>query len=274
MPYNLLLFPLLSGYLFLHAAHYFRFRAQRLDGYRLLIESAIAGTVVGAIARALIVLFSGSEWIRGASSYWAKLAPWPDSEVAGLSLVVGLGLALAVNLVIDKDRAKSLEVERQGSSIIRLLFEAEKSDELISITLDNLKWYVGYVTEIPNLDPSETHFRLLPIFSGYREKESLETFRTVFYEDALIDPARDPEDFVVTLPLADVKMACLFDSEIYEKYFCEEDEEEEVEASDAGTERAGSASAIAISKGKPGATLSFTQDGNAIRLTFQGPPAQ
>ena len=38
MPNNLLLVPLLAGFWFLHRCHYFRFRAQTLDGYRLLIE--------------------------------------------------------------------------------------------------------------------------------------------------------------------------------------------------------------------------------------------
>jgi hypothetical protein len=44
MPYNLLLLlPLIGGFLFVHLTHYFRFAAQRMDGYRLLFQSAIAG---------------------------------------------------------------------------------------------------------------------------------------------------------------------------------------------------------------------------------------
>ena len=55
----------------------------------------------------------------------------------------------------------------------------------------------------PTLDPQETFFRLLPVISGYRDKDSLETFRTVFYEGREVyrDPECDSEDFVITIPL-------------------------------------------------------------------------
>lgn len=46
MPSNLLLLPFLAGYLFLHSFHFTKFRAQRLDGYRLLMESAAVGLVL------------------------------------------------------------------------------------------------------------------------------------------------------------------------------------------------------------------------------------
>lgn len=58
MPYNLLSLPLLGGFLFIHLAHYFRFNAHRLDGYRLLIQSALCGTALEAIVRILIFLLS------------------------------------------------------------------------------------------------------------------------------------------------------------------------------------------------------------------------
>ena len=43
MPTNLLLLPLLGGYWFIQNFHCTRFRARRLDGYRLLVESAFYG---------------------------------------------------------------------------------------------------------------------------------------------------------------------------------------------------------------------------------------
>jgi hypothetical protein len=56
MPYNLLLLPLLGGFLFIHLTHFFRFGAQRLDGYRLLFQSAIAGICLSALARLVDLL--------------------------------------------------------------------------------------------------------------------------------------------------------------------------------------------------------------------------
>jgi hypothetical protein len=56
MPYNLLLLPLIGGFLFVHLTHFFRFGAQRLDGYRLLFQSAIAGICLSAAARLIDLL--------------------------------------------------------------------------------------------------------------------------------------------------------------------------------------------------------------------------
>ena len=53
MPENaLLLFPIVLGYLFLHFCYYFHFRAQRLEGNRLLVESLIGGIGVSPLSGA------------------------------------------------------------------------------------------------------------------------------------------------------------------------------------------------------------------------------
>src|SRR3569832_2078390 len=136
MPYNLLLFPLLGGFLFLHVNHFFRFHAQRMDGYRLLVESAIAGSVLGMLARGIVVFFDGSQLGKWTASVWDPLAPWPDSNMAALSMVLGPVLALVVNLFVDKQKAKDLEVERHANSLTSFLHDAERSESIISITLD------------------------------------------------------------------------------------------------------------------------------------------
>ena len=61
--------------------------------------------------------------------------------------------------------------------------------------------------------------RLLPFISGYRDKDSLETRQTVYYEAVLADNSLDHSEFVVTLPLKDVKIAGFFNDEVYDEYF-------------------------------------------------------
>ncbi len=72
MPTNLLPLPLPGGYWFLHAFHYTRFRSQRLDGYRLLVESALVGVVLTFVSRFLVV---GVNVLSGVRFYWFALAP-------------------------------------------------------------------------------------------------------------------------------------------------------------------------------------------------------
>lgn len=221
MPYNLLLLPLLGGFLFIHLAHYFRFGAQRLDGYRLLLQSAIAGTCLVGIARIIVELLSLFTAGLLELGLWYKFFPFPYSAESSLSLALGPALAGLVNLFISTEDAKDKEISRHGNALTRLLHRAAEENLLISVTLDNRKWYVGWVTSSPNLDPQELYFRLLPFTSGYRDKDTLETYRTVYYQNILEDESLDPDRFFITLPLKSVMAANLFDPDVYNQYFAE-----------------------------------------------------
>jgi len=221
MPYNLLLLPLLGGFLFIHLAHYFRFAAQRADGYRLLFQAAIAGvglSIAGRLAELLIGLTPIGAPLQ---YYWNMFSPFPYSETSAISLLLGPPFALLVNVFIDKKKAKNMEIQGRSNFLLKLLDQAANEKRLISLTLDSRKWYVGWVAETPNLDPLEQYFKLLPFISGYRDKDALETRRTVYYEAVLKDAAFDPNEFVITLPLKDVKIAGFFNDEVYDEYFAE-----------------------------------------------------
>ena len=223
MPYNLLLLPLLGGFLFIHIAHYFRFGAQRLDGYRLLLQSAVAGICLDGIARIIIELLELATFGLSALRVWHKFFPFDYSAESSLSLVLGPVIAALVNFFIGTEKAKSREIKRHGNALTRLLHRAAEESLLISVTLDNRKWYVGWITSSPNLDPQELYFRLLPFTSGYRDKDTLQTYRTVYYQNVLEDESLDPDRFFITLPLKDVKAANLFDPDVYNQYFAEPD---------------------------------------------------
>ena len=221
MPYNLLLLPLLGGFLFFHLTHYFRFGAQRLDGYRLLLQTAVAGTCLTALARFINILFELAFGANAVDRAWAFFAPYSFSGTSVLSLLLGPLAALCWNLFVDKEEAKDIEIRKHGNAFTQLLLRAQKEDLLLSITLDNRKWYVGWVVESPNLDPQELYFRLLPYRSGYRDVDSLNTVYTTFYDGALGESAFAQSDLVITLPLKDVKTANLFNEDLYNDYFSE-----------------------------------------------------
>ena len=221
MPYNLLLLPLIGGFLFVHLTHYFRFAAQRLDGYRLLFQAAIAGVGLSILGRLTTFLLGLTPLGKPLQTYWSIFSPFPFSGTSAISLLLGPVGALLVNLFIKKNKAKAMEINARGNFLLRLLDEAATKKRLISLTLDSRKWYVGWVVESPNLDPLEQYFRLLPFISGYRDKDALETRRTVYYDAVLKDPLLDPNGFVITLPLKDVKIAGFFNDEIYDEYFAQ-----------------------------------------------------
>ena len=240
MPQGLLLLPLLGGFLFLHLSHVFRFNAQRYDGNRLILASAAAGAFLLLLGRAVVLLF-GSIPLFGAwaGRVWYEIAPFPHSDSCAMACVLGPVLAVViVNRMYDVEAAmnKQIEEKKHADAFTRLLHMAARDRRLVSVTLDSRKWYVGYIAEAPNLNPAEKYFRLLPIVSGFRDKDTLETFRTVFYEDVL--ETNHSSEFVITLPIADVKSAGFFDPNLYDVYFAEEDDDEEDKDDPAGGDEA------------------------------------
>jgi hypothetical protein len=223
MPYNLLLLPLMGGFLFFYGAYLLRFYAQRLDGYKLLFFVAIAGTCLATVARLLIVALIRTPTGGWLESWWNAFSPFPYSGASALAFLLGPLAAAGVNLFVGKEKAKDIEIRRHGNALIQLLHRAEREKLLIAITLASRKWYVGWVAESPNLRPDEKYFRLLPFTSGYRDKDTLETYRTVFYEDALTQGNASAKEFVMILPLEGVQVANLFDPDVYDEYFAESD---------------------------------------------------
>jgi hypothetical protein len=227
MPYNLLLLPLLGGFLFFFTAHLFRFGAQRLEGYKLLFQSAIAGVILSFFARLIVLAFAATSPGAWAETRWAMFSPFAFSATSALSMILGPIAALILNLFIPTDKAKEIEVRRNGNPLIRLFYRAAKERFLVSITMDTRKWYVGWILESPNLVPQERYFRLLPYMSGYRDSNTLETFRTVFYEDVLNSPVIDADELVLIFPLESIKSAGRFNENVYDEYFAEPDQDEQ-----------------------------------------------
>lgn len=250
MPTNLLILPLLAGFCFVHFTSLFRFRAQRQDGYRLLLESGVAGALFLGVSRVLVAVAKLSSVGMYTKALWEDFTPIPYLGTAVGSGCVAVLTALAFNYhvtsgfrdffrrlwrshrkvrfvrqVFNKVRLRNLEKARHseiiahGNSLTRLLHYADRQTELVSVTLTNCKWYVGFVAEAINLDPQEAYFRILPIISGYRRRATLEPTRTVYYPTVYEKAGVDSGDFVITLPVRDVLIASLFDARVYEDHF-------------------------------------------------------
>lgn len=262
MPANLFLVPFLAGYLFVHICNRFRFRAQFLDGYRLLIESAIAGVVLLGLSRVFTLMLG---WISpGLRAFWhQRIIPDPNLAYMGTAIgtiILGVFLPVADNrrprlgictgvvrstLLARRTRkirrsvrrirsayqanrreALDSEILLHGNGLTRLLHEAGTYGSLISVTLSSRKWYVGYVAEAVNLEPKEVCFRLLPMISGYRDKDTLRFVRQVYYRpvyEKIRAAGESLSGFVVTLSLKDVHDAREFDERIYEDEFAVQD---------------------------------------------------
>ena len=248
MPSNLLLLPLLAGYLFLRFAFQFRYRTQSLDGHKLVLWAACAGLGSGFVSRLIIV--GGQRFAPGAFSQiqvFSSILPFEYAGTAVLSIVVALLAAALWNLRWEllvlkgfwkqfgstpwlamlyftsqsgkRDYAINAAVGEQQNDLFKLINEAFSSKSLLSITLANRKFYVGYAKRRPTLSPEDQFVELVPILSGYRDKDTLEFHFTTDYQ---VDDAK-PDPLSVMFPLKDIQVANRFDLERYMRSFADEE---------------------------------------------------
>jgi hypothetical protein len=223
VPGNLLVLALIAGFCFIHSCYRFKYRAQILDGYRLLFHCSVAGAIILAVSRALVCFLKLFSLFWKYRPLWNSYGDVPYLGTFMLSIPVGIFSAMVWNLFVTHEQGRESAVETDGDSLMSLMQKALKEERMLSITLESRKWYAGYLVAAPDLRPSEKYFSLLPVLSGYRDKDTLEARRTLRYDQVYERIAGDggisPEDFVITLPLASVRTANLFDLAVYQDHF-------------------------------------------------------
>jgi hypothetical protein len=215
VPWNEFLLPVLAGYIFINLFNLTRFRAQRHDSYRLLIESLFWGVAFFALGRfgAFKLLqthwgLSIEQWLRNAG------VTYPFAGTALLSGGIALVVAGLGNLIIRSERAKRFLLNQHDNGFLRLFHKAATESRMVSITLASRKVYIGYVLRTPNLSPAEQFLGVLPVVSGYRDKDTLRLVITTNYGPA-INAMGNKNDFEVTFALSSIESANLFDPIAY-----------------------------------------------------------
>ncbi len=275
MPSNLLLLPLLAGFLFTRICYFSRFRANSLEGYRLLLECAVTGMLFLVPSRAIIILLKGTDAGRHLYDKWWSVLPVHYSGTACLSVVLAVCLAFSLNLVqvetwnraYQRGRIMRLIARRavlflslwrvmtwkrqwrrvalwtprnlgsflrrqemkmrvalnwatlrQRNELLTLLSVASQYGEMLSVSMQSRKFYIGYIDTPPGLDIDNTYFKMYPIRSGYRDPKDLTFVATTDYNQLQESEAGLGPAFIV-LPFRDVISVNLFDPEVYRQYF-------------------------------------------------------
>lgn len=214
MPTNLLLLPLLGGYWFIHHFNFTRFRSQRLDGYRLLLESSLVGVALAILARVATLLLAA---IPGLERAWMRFSPpFSYSGTALASLLLGGAFAFVANLFLERTglltrrAAQYKAIRLYGNELLRLFHTAQNQERAVTLTLDNRKVYIGLIAAAPNLEPHEGFIGITPFYSGYRDKDTLEVRLTVDYIPVYERGALDASESEITIPISSIRSAGFF----------------------------------------------------------------
>jgi hypothetical protein len=128
---------------------------------------------------------------------------------------------------VSRQHALRRAIRKDGNALHNLLYKAAIEAEnlrTICITLNSRKVYVGWVEKSPNLRSNDAYVSLIPVMSGYRDKDSLDLEFTVSYPvDKYWDQSSgiQKEDFTVLLPLSQIVDARFFDLAVYDSVFSE-----------------------------------------------------
>jgi hypothetical protein len=88
VPFNLLLLPLLGGYLLVSRTHLFAFKAAKHSGERLLFTAAYAA--VGLLFLSRVIVMATESIVPQAADLWRQFSPWDNSGTAVIALLLGV----------------------------------------------------------------------------------------------------------------------------------------------------------------------------------------
>ena len=211
-----LLVPALAGFVLLFGTHLFRYWLNRQGGYKLLFATALAGAILLALARALVVI-AGKEHVP---EWWYAYASFQMSETVGLSVLLALVCAFLINLGFSRTRAAKL-VSRNGGDLIECLLEdCLVRNAPVELTMSSGKAYIGFPRESGLTVSGESDIAIVPLASGYRDNEKKTLVVTTDYSETVYELVFENgtlsyDDFQVILPLNEVASARYFDRDAY-----------------------------------------------------------
>ena len=223
MPYNVLLLPLLGGYVFITYWNHTRFDARRYTGERLLFHAALARLLFLSVA--FVTTYAIAVARPRLAAAWKVFVPFPYSGTSLLAFLLGVTTWYPLNKWLNhKEREAEKAVEQWGDFLEILFTRAIQTTRQISVSLSSGKVYIGFVTK--GIDPAfeRRYIRLLPTLSGYRHNETRDLIITRDYTQVYSRLIRsDPtslfemaERFQLVIPTSEIVSANLFDPDVYE----------------------------------------------------------
>jgi hypothetical protein len=226
---NLFIFPILGGYYILIRSELFRYRQQRLEPQKLIFNSFLGGIILIIVAWVLtgLITYVFPTHVEVIKSYY----PLKQQAYFGTcisSFFMSILFTEISNLVVNKDKRVSRAINKIGNEFERLCESCYRNIDLIQITLKNEKVYVGIVKALP-IPSHSNYLRILPVYSGYRHKDTKKLEFTTQYLDVYATYVQSGEVYDIrdltnlVIKIDEIISASKFDIEMYDRFLKQAD---------------------------------------------------
>jgi hypothetical protein len=219
MPYNVLLLPLLGGYIFVALWNVTRFYCRREGGQRLIFWSAIAGFIFLAIS--YVVTQSLPAIWPGLHRAWTDFAGYPHLGKSLGAFLLGATLWIPLNLVFRKKQWAERTARNWGDYLELLLQRSIRQQKMVSITLKSGKVYIGMASATHNPSYDKRYIKLLPVLSGHRDSATHQLEIDTQYEAAYkkmqdeIPAPFNEDDFELVIAVGEIQTVSIFILDVY-----------------------------------------------------------
>jgi hypothetical protein len=185
--FNLLLLPLLGGFIFASLWYPTKYYTQRADTYRLIFTASVTGAAFLFLACVIVSLLNYlvPSLCQPIDRLWHDVFPYANSGRATLAFAMGAFLWWPANKRCNDTAAISRAILSKGDPLELLLRRALGEGKLVSITLKSGKVYVGSIQSNFNPAYPMESVSILPAFSGYRDEVTKTMELTLSYVEAL-----------------------------------------------------------------------------------------
>lgn len=132
-------------------------------------------------------------------------------------------LPIIGNQFYDKEKAARRAATESGDLIELLIAESIEDQRLIELSLRSGKSYIGFALESGITRQGESDIALIPMASGYRNKDTHELEITTNYADTVKESLEKSseliyKDFRIVIPMPEIVSARVFHPEAYERF--------------------------------------------------------
>ena len=208
--------PAIGGYWFLNSLYRTRHQLARGSGYHTLFQSAVAGGLLFGFAHLVIIIIH--RYLPKFDEFWQSYMPYPFSETVALGVLLSVTLPFGGNRIWSEVQSARKATVESGDHIELIILESIDREEMVEITLKSRKSYIGIALKGRMLNISEPDISIVPIASGYRNRETLELEITTNNASMIGDSYRDFHDFRVVIPKSEIVSVRLVDPELYRRF--------------------------------------------------------